>query len=92
MKLFIAVLMLSSLSFAMQQDPANMSREMLEQKLQEAQQTISAQQQIIAFQSGTLKLVYDLHYGTPLERANAQADLNKLKLIAYLTSYAKIGK
>lgn len=92
MKIALLAVLVSSLSFAMQQNPKNMSREMLEQKLQEAQHVINSQQETIARQKVVLQLVYYLHYGTPLEKASARADLQKAQELFYITKYTKVVK
>ena len=88
MKLAFGILLISSFSFAMQ-DTKNMSREMLEQKLQEAQRIIDLQKQTILTQQAALKLVHDLHYGTPLEQVSAKADVQRVRQMNYLNRYAK---
>lgn len=81
MKLLLSALLLSSFVFSMQ-DPKNMSRKSLEEAYISSQQEIARQKQTVASLYASFDMIWNLHYGAPLERVQARADLKRLQLIA----------
>lgn len=67
------------------QDLKNMSREKLEEEFKRCQQTIAEQQKAIEGYKYGYNLIWNLNYGTPLQRAEAKAKIQTLQIVNYIS-------